>query len=149
MYLKNDKQREISNVEKEIENLREEMSKSEYSDLYSFQNKLDKLDQAVDNKVIANALLEKIATYTLAEGFFKNLSISTDDANNTEVKIVMNLPSLEDVAKQIEAYSQIESATNSQVSKATVSDDGGFDVGVILGLRKSLKTQEEKEEPQT
>ncbi len=122
-FLNKQKMTAISQTKNSINVLKVAMDKEENLKAYDFQGRLDDLEKIVDSRSVYGATLDAIAQKTREPNNFKSLSLSAT-AYGFKLDAALNSPNHNELALQIDAFSQIEGVKNVSLESVKRNDRG-------------------------
>jgi hypothetical protein len=122
----------------EIVQLEERLNNPEVKKLYDFQDRLIEIEGLMQNKTMQNAVLEKIARYTLPGTRFTKLEFE-NQIGKTEVDATFIIQNHNELAKQIEAFSLIgDEVETVLLDSSKVDQEGlGIDGNLIFSIKEA------------
>ncbi|HHX58420.1 MAG TPA: hypothetical protein GX706_01480 [Candidatus Moranbacteria bacterium] len=123
----------ISQTEENIVNIKATMDSEENVNAYDFQSRLDDIEKVIDDKEYYSLILDRIAEKTREGNHFKSLVLKKT-SYGFELNAVINSANQSELAKQIDAFSEIEGVRNISLGSMKRDDKGA-------GLATSLKIE--------
>jgi len=123
-YLQNTQKKKVTVLKNNIQVLKNDLDKNkDYKQLYNFQDKLLELKRIFGNKIIQSDILNKISENTLNENSLKNLKIAIN-SGRSDITLTVQTSDLNNLAKQITAYSQIDINKQALLKGSSLGEDG-------------------------
>jgi hypothetical protein len=123
-YLKSKQSKKLAAIEIEIKILKNGLDgNSDYKELYDFQDKLLEIGRIFKGKVIQKDILDQISEVTMNENVLRRLKISMANGKSA-VDLTVQTADLSVLAKQLNAYSQIDIDKQALLSGSSLREDG-------------------------
>ncbi len=123
-YLKSAQAKKTAVVKNSIQSLKNSLdSNKEYKMVYDFQDRLLEIKRIFKDKVVQTTLLDQISEATMNESTLQGLKIVMDNGKS-DVNINTQIADLDLLAKQLKAYSQIDSDKRATLGGSSLGEEG-------------------------
>ena len=112
---------EIDGIKQDLAAKQARLGSSDFSELYTFQERLTELKAKIDLRPDHSFVIDKIAKFTLPEIRYDKLT-TKDAGDKVKVDLELIIPSYDLLGKQLKAFSLIEGV--SEISPGTVTREG-------------------------